>query len=136
MLPPPPPKKSRTTLIVLAAVVGGLVSCLLGVTAVALVFKDSIPQEWITELAAIIEDVEPGDCLNDVHFQPYMEIVDCDAPEARYRVLGLDDTKTWGDMDYSCRDFSGVSYRYFVDYELPLEDATTGTFLCLKRLNG
>jgi hypothetical protein len=94
--PPPPhaepaPPRSRLGLkIALGVVAGVVVLAVAGVVLIASLLGDDVP--------------EVGDCLTHSEDPTEMEVVDCDAAEAVWRVIGNDGTWTEREFDEATRE--------------------------------
>jgi hypothetical protein len=131
--PPPPPtappkKKRRIWPYVTLAVV--VVIVLLGVGGVVLLgnlLREEVP--------------EVGECLNDAPAADDMEVVDCAAAEAAWRVIGNDGAWTRGEFDAAaqgdvCQAFAATEQALWVTSSSTVNSGTEGEVICLAPVGG
>ncbi|GAA5128178.1 LppU/SCO3897 family protein [Haloechinothrix salitolerans] len=127
--PPGPPARTTSTTKTLLIMVGAV----LGIAALGLAAL-IIYTRFFTLTGA-----EVGDCLTGDINKPYsIEVADCGAPDATYRVVGRVEDKTMAEFESkagkkACAPFKDAEFVYFEGYG---DDATaSGAILCLSEAN-
>ncbi|MPY77476.1 MAG: hypothetical protein GEV04_03080 [Actinophytocola sp.] len=122
--PPPHPKSTKRTLVIMVSVVLGIAP--LGLVAL-----------FVYTRFFTLTGAQVGDCLAGDIDKPYsIEITDCGAADANYRVVGRVEDKSMVEFESkagkkTCAPFKDAEFLYFEGFGD--DAAASGAILCLSK---